>query len=466
MDATNAADINSLIAQLVRERSVAPTLGQNQRSSVALSQKQTPWAKLATEPIYLLKLTVKVGVQRLKLDGSHLGIRDSVLRLLEDSASGGYAAIFSQRILDAANKLQARQKMIYNRYTILSEPFRLVHESSLPSALEAIEEMRSIASQLREEIVEAYESEYEAFLTWANQVLSSAALETDEIYSALLRYAQAYPIKEELRENSLRVLVEGPIKVPSLMEESKREEAELAHAAEKPSSELEREKLRLLARSQETLQQTLLSTLYDAQTRSRDEAHGKLASLLESFTLSGADPTQRTGQKWDTLISRLEVLAQYDENLEPVVKGAVQIQQLYLAETPNLDEVQRNLEDFRAMLKERLSQDPTGSGSTLLTKALAFDSNYSDLLQQLDAIALCPDPEQLRTLKGKLAALDSLLKFRSKDLQKRWEAAENAVRQSLGASPISNQRTLPEAADDKPTPFSTTLSPYDPDAGF
>jgi len=35
----------------------------------------------------------------------------------------------------------ARQKIIYNRYTVLSEPFRLVHESTLPKALEAIEEM-------------------------------------------------------------------------------------------------------------------------------------------------------------------------------------------------------------------------------------------------------------------------------------------------------------------------------------
>lgn len=62
-------------------------------------------------------------------------------------------------------------------------------------------------------------------------------------------------------------------------------------------AEVEREKLRLLERSQESLQQTLLSTLYDAQIRSRDEAHGKLAELLESFSLSGVDATQRTGQK-------------------------------------------------------------------------------------------------------------------------------------------------------------------------
>jgi len=66
----------------------------------------------------------------------------------------------------------------------------------------------------------------------------------------------------------------------------------------------------------------LISTLYDAN-QELDEAHAKLAELLKP---GGVDATQRTGQKWDTLISRLEVLAQYDSNLEPIVKSAVQIQ--------------------------------------------------------------------------------------------------------------------------------------------
>ena len=66
------------------------------------------------------------------------------------------------------------------------------------------------------------------------------------------------------------------------------------------------------------------------------------------------DATQRTGQKWDTLISRLEVLAQYDSNLEPTVKSALQIQRLYLTDIPDLESVQRLLEEFRLMLKDDL----------------------------------------------------------------------------------------------------------------
>lgn len=37
------------------------------------------FSRLELEPIYLLKLTVKVGVQSLKLDGSHLGISEANL---------------------------------------------------------------------------------------------------------------------------------------------------------------------------------------------------------------------------------------------------------------------------------------------------------------------------------------------------------------------------------------------------
>lgn len=194
---------------------ISPQPGQH--SSPAISQKEKQWAKLAHEPIYLLKLTVKVGSQSLRLNGAHLGISDPVLRLLEDSAKGGYAARISRRLRDAANKLQARQKIIYNRYTVLSEPFRLVHESTLPKALEAIEEMQAEADTLRDEILEAYEEEYTGFLEWAYQVLTEAVLEQIEIEAALRHYAEAYPTKADLQQNSLRVLVEGPIKVPSLL---------------------------------------------------------------------------------------------------------------------------------------------------------------------------------------------------------------------------------------------------------
>jgi len=49
----------------------------------------------------LLKLTVKVG-PKLEVGWLALGISDTVLRLLEDSAKGGYAARISKRLKDAA----------------------------------------------------------------------------------------------------------------------------------------------------------------------------------------------------------------------------------------------------------------------------------------------------------------------------------------------------------------------------
>lgn len=145
MNATSST--NPVIAQLIEERcsqgkapSPRPSADANSAQSTTpkVERKQHSWSRLAKEPIYLLKLTVKVGTQSLKLDGSHLGIADNVLQLLESAAKGGYAAKISQRLRDAANKLQARQKIIYNRYTVSSEPFRIVHESALPKALEDV----------------------------------------------------------------------------------------------------------------------------------------------------------------------------------------------------------------------------------------------------------------------------------------------------------------------------------------
>lgn len=327
--------------------------------------------------------------------------------------------------------------------------------------------MKAQADALREEILGSYEEEYATFLEWVYQVLTAAVLEADAVEIALRQYAQTYPTLEELQANSLRVLVEGPILIPSLLERSQ-QEAEIAQQqASQEATEIEKQKLKLVQRSQETLQQTLFSTLYDAQIRSRDEADLKLAQLLESFNLEGVDATPRTGQKWETLISRLEVLTQYDSNLEPIVDKAKQLGQLYLTDSPNLETVQVLLDDFRAMLKDRVQQqDSIATGINNLTKALALDAGYSELLQQLEAIALCPDPEQLRQIKDKLSSMENLFKFRTKDLKKRWEVAENAVRQSLGIKEISQNASNNNDSALSDRTSAKTDKPYDAEAGF
>ncbi len=170
------------------------------------------------------------------------------------------------------------------------------------------------------------------------------------------------------------------------------------------------------------------------------------------------------------MISRLEVLTQYDSNLEPIVDKAKQLGQLYLTDSPNLETVQVLLEDFRAMLKDRVQQqDSIGTGINNLTKAIALDAGYAELLQQLDAITLCPNPEQLRQIKGKLSSMENLFKFRTKDLKKRWETAENAVRQSLGLESVSQNASNNNDSDhsDRSTvKIDETEKPYDAEAGF
>ena len=122
------------------------------------------------------------------------------------------------------------------------------------------------------------------------------------------------------------------------------------------------------------------------------------------------------------------------------------------------------------MLKERLRQDAAGSsGALMLTKALTFDLDYSGLIKQLSAISLCPDPDELRELKGRLASMENMFKFRTKDLQKKWEQAENAVRKSLGLEQMSKPRAERVRVTDASAlghEIAITNKPYDDEAGF
>lgn len=436
------------ISQLVEQRSNSSSLD---LSAIA--------PQLATEPLYLLKLNVKVGIQTLKLEGQHLGIEDRVMNLLQENAGGGYRAKLGAKLKNAASKLQARQKIIYNRYTVISEPFRLIHESSLPQALAEIEEMKQQADTLRQELLESYPEEYRMFLEWVESILKAANLDAQDISNALAAYAASYPTPDEIERKSLQILVEGPIKIPSLLEESKHRAQEAENRAKITQEQLEKQKLSLLARSQEQLEQTLIASLYDAKVRSQDEANSKLGELLVSYRTKGQDATSRTEQKWDTLTQRLEVLAQYDKTLLPLIDKAKLLQDIYLDPSPNLSLLAAELDDFRRLLKNRAKEQNNSGGLADLTKALALDEGYAELLGNLDEIASNPDPAKLRELKGKLASIEGLFKFRVKDLEKRWEAAQKAVNERLGVTDTSIS----------PSPLQQhqgTDTPYDPIAGF
>ncbi|URD53734.1 hypothetical protein [Chroococcidiopsis sp. CCNUC1] len=125
------------------------------------------------------------------------------------------------------------------------------------------------------------------------------------------------------------------------------------------------------------------------------------------------------------------------------------------------------------MLKQRVQQkNSTGEGLANLTKALALDAGYSELLRQLDAIAQQPDPEQLRQLKGKLASMENLFKFRTKDLAQTLGIAEAAVRQELDLEATAKTKDFVTASnavnsDERGDGDRDSISkPYDWEAGF
>ena len=64
--------------------------------------------------------------------------------------------------------------------------------------------------------------------------------------------------------------------------------------------------------------------------------------------------------------------------------------------------------------------------------------------------------------------MENLFKFRTKDLQKRWEMAENAVRKSLGVEEIFKPKATDSTASNASETIATSIAapPYDPEAGF
>jgi len=121
--------------------------------------------------------------------------------------------------------------------------------------------------------------------------LTEAVLEQAEIESALRQYAEAY---QKMNARTIAAYSgRGPVKISCSRKPS---------AKKRNWHEAQKHKVRGRARKAQALGLTGDPTrdfdlnLYDAQTRSRDGAHGKQGRLLESFSLSGVDATQEPGR--------------------------------------------------------------------------------------------------------------------------------------------------------------------------
>lgn len=464
-----------LIEELVKQRNQRQSTNGKapEQDGPNIKNRTDLWQKLRKEPFYIVEISIKVGPASVRIDGSDLGLKPEVLDELADIASSGYKAKF-KALEAAANKLKKFVERVY-QYSIVVEPLRLVHQKHLPATIRAIEELKSEAQTLRKGLLDTYDRDYTTYLESIHKFLFKAALSEEQIKAAMQRYADAYPTPDTFEAESLQVVIKRLEKIPSILEQIQKD-TQLAQAqVEQEQTEAELQKIRLLQIGQESLENDLLSIFSHAQTRSRDEALGQFAELIDR--MGGTAPEQITAKSrsaWNAIFDRLEILACHDEQVGALLEVAKKLRALYQVPDTSVELLQKQLDVFRSLLKKSVKQD-CGEGASRLSRVLNLEASYKYLCSELETLESNPDALRLHDLEAQINSLENVFQFRHLDLKRRKAKVKKALAKSLGVH-FSELDYIPVAAPDisrtevaddpQPVMANQASQPYDPEAGF
>lgn len=446
-DSGDAADLSEGSKDVIAESTPTP-------SDSSEMDMQTAWQRLADEPLYILEVEIYTGVKQT------LGLADEDLGLdpgLVEGLIGGYRTEVSKRLNRARNKLTGAQKKFYNQLTVYAAPFRFVLEETLPAALEHIAAMSAQAETLREALTEDYEEQVAACLTDLNTRLEQA-IAPDEphrnrrIERSLMRYAGEFPDLSDFKD-SLQIIVKGPIKLNSLSAQLKADKALQTELAEQKKSaartELETQRLQTQQEAERLLQRNLLQAFQASKTASLEEGYGLIGQFLDrADTRTAGELTERDNDALALLFDRLNILAQHNDKLQPLVEEARKLRELYGQNDPDIGEVTTAVENFQEFLLAQASQDSANTqGLQKLTRSLAFSSDYKALTTELTQLAIHPDATRLDELEGKIQSDLDVLQLRQRRLKKLFTQAQKATQLQVKKPPDAD-------------------SPYDSAAGF
>jgi hypothetical protein len=434
------------IDELVRTKAAATASGsKNSGSGIQGSKVQAfDWQLMKDKVLYTLEITVKGGRMSMKLDPAHLGLSPDVITELSQIATGGYSARISKLHKEALTKLQSMQKQLYQRYTMFAEPFRFIVDSDLPAAVAELEKIKEEADRYRKALHDGYENELRGFLGSVAQVLGKAGIDPSTGDVALQFYADQYPSRDDFTTDSLQLVIEGPTRLTSLVDQISKD-AELAKKeAERLSAELEsaqkeeelsearkriaeKEKAwEAIQRSQMEYGELLQKAVGSAQEKATDEAYASVADIVDRCAVLEPGKLDGHVQKtWEGAFNRLQTLASFDPRIKEMVERASKIRDLFTLESPQ-NIIDQHMREFQDYLRSLVGQVARGEGAQKLMNCLSHDKDYKELIITLEQLESSPDTEALRSLQAKCEGVVQFFRYRQKSLERKFEAAKKA----------------------------------------
>lgn len=364
-----------MTAQLIEDL-VSRRKTEDESQSKTIQERKRNLELIRDKAIYMLSISVHTGSFRVTIDCRDLGVNDEFTDAVE-AGEGKHIIripIFAELVKSgtrlASMRARIQKKMVY------SEPYWFCPEEQMDAVSQGVSELLAACEELRAEALTAYDEGYTDYLRRVAAILVRVTPE-DQLEEKLEEYAGLFPTREDV-ENNFRVEIQGPIRVPSLIEQSGEDARLAANLAQETEA---RQRLELLeAENQATRQlqaewsNSIRESLSQSLASARDEILGTVADTLER--LEGVEPgriPKQMERALNTNLQRLEALVSFDSSLSDLVQRTNELRQVATTSI-SPESLQERLNRFKANLQQEAeSLRGTGKGHKALAQWMIID---------------------------------------------------------------------------------------------
>ena len=351
-------DYSGLIAQAVSQRQ-AENLHPEGPKTLATNKLL---AALKTQAVYTMAITVNVGRARAQVSWDTLNLTSELISTLTQAGATCPTLDVFRGLSKRGTSLKSAKESLQDTYLTYGGGLWFCREADLPAVAERIAGMQALATELREELAEIYDGEFQAYLQRVGAVLAAAGLTANDAATVLDRLAAQFPTLAQAQDG-FGVTIDGPYRIPSFTEQAAQDNTLAAEVL--ASSELQ-----ALAELQEQYKSRIQSAIADATTQAKDSIYALIADQLErcaGLDAKGLNP--RSARKMSETLEILQRKLDFNQDLAGLVGDIESATQA--AKTGQHEELARAIGELRNKLAGDIDQIKASS-STGHRKIAAF----------------------------------------------------------------------------------------------
>jgi hypothetical protein len=309
--------ISGLVAQRSTRANSSEQVAENFSNTVTAHRNIEA---IRTEEVFLFGVSVYTATGNLVLDCSDdLEMNPELGKVVKES-DGRFTIsvpVFPE-LKKAGTKLSSKRAAIQKKYLRYARPYWYVCKDNMPALRDDLlkedptgedDGLFPMCEKLRQQALDLYDDAHRSFLERFERILRGANLPEEKISYLLAKYDENFPSPDKIRD-VFGVILEGPIRIPSLVEEATRS-AEMAE-------QLERESRADYYRMQQEIENSVLNAEREAQQRQESAVRELEQYWIKSIQESFAEGIERAKDDGFTfmaqILERMETIDPADMN--------------------------------------------------------------------------------------------------------------------------------------------------------